>query len=205
MPTLFPSFQYGHLTSFRNDLRLIYMSTRFIWLEYREVITKCISDSRSWCFKLIKKHSGTKVRCKILTQLNTHHSDMIYSLFDCWKHHTCLVPSLAFFVVILYYPSKLLKTACLILPRWAIVDRLNDHLLCFRFVINCSSNLKICFPRKTLIWNYVPHRRGRGHIVFGADPVGVGVSVSVGVSVTLSCLHDISWTGRWILTKFAWM
>ena len=28
------------------------------------------------------------------------------------------------------------------------------------------------------------------HIVFGADPVGVGVSV--GVSVTLSCLHDIS-------------
>ena len=26
---------------------------------------------------------------------------------------------------------------------------------------------------------YVPHRRGGGHIVFGADPVGVGVSVSV--------------------------
>ena len=32
----------------------------------------------------------------------------------------------------------------------------------------------------------VPHRRGGGHIVFGADPVGVGVSV------TLSCLHDTS-------------
>ena len=47
-------------------------------------------------------------------------------------------------------------------------------------------------------YNYVPHQRGGGHIVFGADPVGVGVSVSVGVgvgvgvSVTLSCLHDIS-------------
>ena len=41
---------------------------------------------------------------------------------------------------------------------------------------------------------YVPHRRGGGHIVFGADPVGVGVSVgfSISVSVTLSCLHDIS-------------
>ena len=39
---------------------------------------------------VLKKHSGTKVRCKISTQLNTHHSDMIYSLFDCWKHHTCL-------------------------------------------------------------------------------------------------------------------
>ena len=41
---------------------------------------------------------------------------------------------------------------------------------------------------------YVPHRRGGGHIVFGADPVVVGVSVvvSVGVGVTLSCLHDIS-------------
>ena len=37
---------------------------------------------------------------------------------------------------------------------------------------------------------YVPHRRGGGHIVFGADPVGIGVSVGVGV--TLSCLHDIS-------------
>ena len=36
--------------------------------------------------------------------------------------------------------------------------------------------------------DYVPHRREGGHIVFGADPVGVGVSVSV----TLSCLHDIS-------------
>ena len=42
--------------------------------------------------------------------------------------------------------------------------------------------------------NYVPHRRGGGHIVFGADPVGVGFSVGfgVGVGVTLSCLHDIS-------------
>ena len=34
--------------------------------------------------------------------------------------------------------------------------------------------------------NYVPHRRGGGHIVFGVDPV------SVGVGVTLSCLHNIS-------------
>ena len=48
---------------------------------------------------------------------------------------------------------------------------------------------------------YVPHQRGGGHIVFGADPVGVGV----GVSVALSCLHDISWTGVWILTKFTRM
>ena len=39
---------------------------------------------------------------------------------------------------------------------------------------------------------YVSSRRGGGHIVFGADPVRVGVSVGVGVSVTLSCLHDIS-------------
>ena len=51
--------------------------------------------------------------------------------------------------------------------------------------------------------NYVPHRRGGGHIVFGADPVGGGVSVDVGV--TLSFFHDISCTGWWILTKFAWM
>ena len=51
------------------------------------------------------------------------------------------------------------------------------------------------------LYFYVPHRRGEGQIVFGADPVGVGVSVSV----TFFCLHDISLTGRWILTKFAWM
>ena len=45
-------------------------------------------------------------------------------------------------------------------------------------------------------FDYVPHRRGGGHIVFGADSVGVGVSVSVGVSVnvsvTLSCFCTIS-------------
>ena len=51
---------------------------------------------------------------------------------------------------------------------------------------------------------------GEGDILFfGADPVGVGVSVDVGVgvgvSVSLSCLHDISWTGGWILIKFARM
>ena len=42
-------------------------------------------------------------------------------------------------------------------------------------------------------------RRVGGNTVFGADPVGVGI----GVSVTLSCMHDISWTDGWILTKFA--
>ena len=31
-----------------------------------------------------------------------------------------------------------------------------------------------------------PHQRGGGHIVFGADPVGIGFGV------TLSCMHDIS-------------
>ena len=59
------------------------------------------------------------------------------------------------------------------------------------------------FLNQKFFGNYVPHRREGGHIVFGADPVGVGVSVSVGV--ILSCLHDISLTGGWILTKFAWL
>ena len=35
-----------------------------------------------------------------------------------------------------------------------------------------------------------PNERGGGHIVFGADPIGVGVSVGIGV--TLCCLHNIS-------------
>ena len=30
---------------------------------------------------------------------------------------------------------------------------------------------------------YVPHRRGREHIVFGAGPVGVGVSIGAGVTL----------------------
>ena len=55
------------------------------------------------------------------------------------------------------------------------------------------------YYRKQICQNYVPNRRGGGHIVFGADPVGVGVSVSV----TLSCLHVISWTIGWNVTKFA--
>ena len=61
------------------------------------------------------------------------------------------------------------------------------------------------FRKPFLIASYVSHQRGGGHIVFGADPVGVGVSVSVGVGVTVSCLHNISGTDGWILTKFAWM
>ena len=36
--------------------------------------------------------------------------------------------------------------------------------------------------------------KGIGHIAFGADPVSVRVA---------SCLHSISWTNGWILTKLA--
>ena len=76
-----------------------------------------------------------------------------------------------------------------------------------------STNEKCHFAISWARSCYVPHRRGGGHIVFGANPVGigvcvgvvVGVSVSVGVGVILSCLHDISWTGWWILTKIACM
>ena len=37
-----------------------------------------------------------------------------------------------------------------------------------------------------------PHRRGGGHVVFGVDPVGVGISTGIGFSVTLSYVQDIS-------------
>ena len=36
-----------------------------------------------------------------------------------------------------------------------------------------------------------------GHIVFGADPIGV--------SVTLSFLHNILWTSGWIHSKYSWI
>ena len=42
----------------------------------------------------------------------------------------------------------------------------------------------------------IPHLMG-GDIDFDADPVGV--------SITLSCLHNILWTGGWIPTKFSWL
>ena len=65
-----------------------------------------------------------------------------------------------------------------------------------------KTHLKRPYDKKnlTLVIIMTPYRRGGKHIVFGA-PVGV----SVGVGVTLSCLHDISGTGGWILTNFAWM
>ena len=63
----------------------------------------------------------------------------------------------------------------------------------------CASVVWIWFKADFLIMclsyisgHYVPHRRGKGHIVFGAEPVGVGVSVGVSIGETLSCLHDIS-------------
>ena len=61
--------------------------------------------------------------------------------------------------------------------------------------VECDVNLDVLdqSPRLNFIlFELCPHRRGGGHIVFGADPFGVGVSIGVCVSVTLSCLHDIA-------------
>ena len=41
---------------------------------------------------------------------------------------------------------------------------------------------------------------GGGHIVFSADPVGVGVGGSFGVGVAI-CLHSISFSNGQILAK----
>ena len=46
-----------------------------------------------------------------------------------------------------------------------------------------------------------PHRRRVGHIVFDAEPVGVGISI--GICVTVLCLPDIFYTSKQILIKFA--
>ena len=53
--------------------------------------------------------------------------------------------------------------------------------------------------------NYFPHDmvgvwRGRVHIVFSEDPVGVGISVSVGVG-EVSFLHSMSLMNGWIMVK----
>ena len=49
---------------------------------------------------------------------------------------------------------------------------------------------EFCLKNMFRNFDYVPHRRAGRHIVFGVDPVGVGVSVGVGV--TQSSLHDMS-------------
>ena len=50
--------------------------------------------------------------------------------------------------------------------------------------------------------HYVPHHGGGGHIVFSADPVGVGGGVGVGVGVGVAtCLHSISLLNGQILAK----
>ena len=46
-----------------------------------------------------------------------------------------------------------------------------------------------------------PHQRELGHIVFGADPLGV----FVGVAMTVFCVQVISYTKRGIGTKYAWI
>ena len=63
-----------------------------------------------------------------------------------------------------------------------------------------------CFLWVHLMYLCPPNRRGGGHIVFGADPVGVGVGVgvSVGVGVRVASFPDvIFWTDGRILTKLA--
>ena len=57
---------------------------------------------------------------------------------------------------------------------------------------------KKIYPTRYLLF-MSPERRGRGHIVFGENPVGIGV----GVGVTFSCPRDILCTSGWILTQLA--
>ena len=70
-----------------------------------------------------------------------------------------------------------------------------ENLICFLIEFRFLAQ----YEWSIFFFYYVPHWRGGGHTVCDADPV------CVGVNMTLSCLHDISWTGGWILTKFAWM
>ena len=61
----------------------------------------------------------------------------------------------------------------------------------------CRANNNISLYKNDVLLSLL---NGRGHIGFGADPVGVvvstgvgvGVGVGIGVGVTLSCLHDSS-------------
>ena len=115
--------------------------------------------------------------------------NVIKSSFKAGENKTVCVITRLFRVYRLAYRSIRRHTVDrgqLTLPSLELTHRktviLQDICLLTR-----STSIQAIFLR---FWrkNHVPHRRGRGHIVFGADPVGVGVSVGV----TLSCLHDIS-------------
>ena len=83
--------------------------------------------------------------------------------------------------------------------QWWILFFLHTGQNFSRFSLVQTNFIVYPYYNRSVGCHYFPHRKEGGHIVFGADPVGVDVSV------TLSCLHDISWTGGWILTKFAWI
>ena len=70
--------------------------------------------------------------------------------------------------------------------RSSVVGISNLHTEISRLVFRTGCGIRL--DRFLIIMS--PHRRDGGHIVLGADTVGVGVSVGVGV--TLSWLQGIS-------------
>ena len=89
-------------------------------------------------------------------------------------------------------PQLLLKHSDTLHTQYRHIGHLHEGVWCHKNVFwqnDSIFDLAICF----LFCFFVPPTEG-GHIAFGADPVGVGVA---------SRLHSISWTNRWILTKFA--
>ena len=86
-------------------------------------------------------------------------------------------------------------TGCTVYKRISHIWLISPFICPFFFLFSFSfSPNKLC----------PPNRRGGGHIVFGADPVGVGVGVSVGVGVRVASFPDvIFWTDGRILTKLA--
>ena len=49
------------------------------------------------------------------------------------------------------------------------------------------------------------HLKEGGHIDFGAFQLASASALRFSVGITLSCMHNILWTSRWILTKFLWI
>ena len=96
--------------------------------------------------------------------------------------------------------------------KWRVINQASSyyHLaVCSKFfslskkIIEKTENITYIFLW-IVVWNNLeycynillcpPNWRGRGHIAFGTDPVSVNVA---------HCLHSISWTNGWILTKLA--
>ena len=171
----------------QNLLKLLYDHWRVNLIYLLKRIKDCYIYDKQW-------HSGSVKKCSCCPCHKTECVDEV--LFNFFFHFHCRM-----FINMVWMSVR--QT----IGFWHTVSQIRGVICLFKRVCETDSLLGAYFLVGAYCFygDYVPHRKGGRHIVFGADPAGVGIISSVDISVTLSYVRDISWTGGWILTKYAWM